>query len=114
MTLLRVSRVAVVAAWAWPGSTSALSTCTRLVGIASGGGNGVLNLDEIKVSLEFEPFNLTNPTIPIVAECSSGLETPIAMRNLLGQSKNRRNYEQQEADSAARTVLHISFLERGI
>lgn len=66
-------------------------TCVPLKGIESNATGTLdpaayLDLDAIKVFLEEEPFNLDNPIIPTVAECSAGLETPISMRNLLGAS----------------------------
>lgn len=59
--------------------------CVELTGIEPGGGEGVLDLDEMLISLENEPFDLSNPLITAVAGCSSQLETPIYTRALLGE-----------------------------
>lgn len=73
-------------------------TCVPLQGIESNATGSLdptafLDLDLIKVFLALEPFNLQNPVIPTVARCSAGLETPIAMRNLLGEpDKNYSRY----------------------
>lgn len=67
------------------------AACVRLQGIESGGtpAAGSLDLDVIKVALGDEAFNPFTSIIPIVAGCSAGLETPIAMRNLLGERSIR-------------------------
>lgn len=64
-------------------------TCVPLQGIESNATGGLdpddfLDLDVIKVSLKDEVFNVTNPVLQKFGECSAGLETPIAMRILLG------------------------------
>lgn len=59
--------------------------CLDLAGIVSGGGDGQVDLDVVSVSVEKEPFDLSLSPIPTVATCSGGLETPISMRNLLGE-----------------------------
>lgn len=64
-------------------SKAAESACVDLAGIESGGGDDTLDLDLVSVSLEKEPFALSNALITTIAGCSSGLETPISMRNLL-------------------------------
>lgn len=60
--------------------------CLPLSGIEPGGGEGKLDYNVVSVSLAEEPFFLSNPIVPTVAGCSSGLETPISMRNLLGET----------------------------
>lgn len=55
-----------------------------LSGIVPGGGEGQLDYDVVSVSLAEEAFYITNPLVVTIAGCSSGLETPISMRNLLG------------------------------
>lgn len=60
--------------------------CLPLWGIEPGGGEGKLDYDVVSVSLAEEPFFLSNPLVPTVAGCSSGLETPVSMRNLLGET----------------------------
>lgn len=61
-------------------------TAEGLVGIVQGGGAGVLDLDKVTASLG--GLNADEGTAPIFAnaDCSSGLETPVAMRTLLGES----------------------------
>lgn len=63
--------------------------CVELTGIVSGGGSGKLDLDILNTTFQAESFDFTddldNPIIPTLAACSEGLETPIAMRNLLGE-----------------------------
>lgn len=63
------------------------SVCVPLGGIERGGtsDDAGLDLDMIEVALLNEAFNPFTSIIPIVADCSAGLETPIAMRNLLGE-----------------------------
>ncbi|CAM9684465.1 unnamed protein product [Ectocarpus sp. 12 AP-2014] len=60
-------------------------SCVPLNGIVDDGNatTTTLNLDEIKVSMNAEIFDFSNPVIPTLAACSSGLETPVAMRALL-------------------------------
>lgn len=63
------------------------TVCVPLKGIERGGtpdGAG-LDLDVIEVALVDDAFNPFTSIIPIVAACSAGLETPMAMRNLLGE-----------------------------
>ncbi|CAM9482619.1 unnamed protein product [Ectocarpus fasciculatus] len=61
------------------------ASCVPLSGIVTGGhsATNTLNLDEIKVSMSVEMFHLSNPVIPAVAACSTGLEATITMRALL-------------------------------
>lgn len=59
--------------------------CVKLQGIKSGGGEGMIDLDVTKVSLKKEPFDPSNQIVTAVVRCSSGLETPVSMRNLLGE-----------------------------
>lgn len=70
-------------------------TCVPLQGIESNATGGLdpndfLDLDVIRVSLKDEIFNLTNPVLQTFGECSAILETPIAMRILLGEYRHRR------------------------
>lgn len=83
--LLKMRRVLLVT---FLGTLLALSThaCLDLAGIVRGGGDGLLDLDIVSVTVEKEPFDLSLAPIPTVAVCSGGLETPISMRNLLGES----------------------------
>lgn len=69
-------------------AATAPTECVPLEGLESGGSpaDGKLDLDVIKVSLKDEAFNPFTSLIPIVAGCSAGVETPIAMRNLLGET----------------------------
>lgn len=62
--------------------------CVELQGIESGGGEGLIDLDDVKVSLQEEPFDLSNSVLLAVVGCSGELETPISMRNLLGESSS--------------------------
>lgn len=82
--LLSPGAVQVASLWSAGGSSQ---QCVELTGIEPGGGEGVLDLDEMLISLENEPFDLSNPLITTVAGCSSQLETPIYTRALLGKSK---------------------------
>lgn len=61
-------------------------TTEALTGIVQGGGKGMLDLDKVTGSLG--GLNADEGTAPIFAnaDCSSGLETPIAMRTLLGET----------------------------
>lgn len=70
------------------------AACVRLDGIETGNNPalGGLDLDKIKVSLKDEAFNPFTSIIPIVADCAAGLETPIAMRNLLGEQLQQQQY----------------------
>ena len=66
------------------------SACVPLRGIESNVTGNVdrntgLSLEVIKVSFIREAFDPMNPTVPTLAACSSGLETSISMRHLLGQ-----------------------------
>lgn len=61
------------------------SGCLPLAGIVSGGGEGMLDLDAVGLTVAREPFDLALLPIPTVAICSGGLETPVSMRNLLGE-----------------------------
>lgn len=69
-------------------STTGTAACVPLEGVEVGGtpAAGELDLDVIKVALMDEAFNPFTSIIPIVAGCSAGVETPIAMRNLLGEN----------------------------
>lgn len=67
-------------------------SCVELAGIMSGGGlegEDVLDLNVVNRTLAAEPFDFTfapiSAIIPTLAGCSSGLETPISMRNILGE-----------------------------
>ena len=64
------------------------STCVPLQGIENGGtpAEGGLDLDVIRVALVDEAFNPFTSIIPIVANCAADLETPVSMRNLLGEN----------------------------
>lgn len=62
---------------------AARSACVELAGIESGGGDDTLDYDDVSVSLEKEPFDLSNALLTTIAGCSSGLETPVSMRLLL-------------------------------
>ncbi|CAM9420198.1 unnamed protein product [Ectocarpus fasciculatus] len=65
-------------------ASCSVSSCVPLNGIVEdGNGTTTLNLDEIKASMSTEIFDFSNPVIPTLAACSSGLETPVAMRALL-------------------------------
>lgn len=74
-------------------TTPTAAACVPLEGIEVGGtpAAGELDLDVIKVALMDEAFNPFTSIIPIVAQCSAGVETPIAMRNLLGESIHDTN-----------------------
>lgn len=66
------------------------TTCVPLQGIESNAtgtldAGAFIDLDAIMVSLAEEVFHPDNPIIPTVAGCAASLETPIAMRNLLGK-----------------------------
>lgn len=63
--------------------------CIPLTGITPGGGDGVLDEDLLRVTLEKEPWDLSNPLVGIVATCAGELETPVSMRNLLGKTRAR-------------------------
>lgn len=76
------------------GGGVAEAVCVPLSGIEAGGGEGKLDLNAVSVSLEEEPFFLSNPLVPAIASCSKGLEGPISMRNLLGE---RRLFEACDA-----------------
>lgn len=69
------------------------SACIPLTGIVEGGGQDALDLSVVSASLEKEPFDLSNALILAVSGCSSGLETPISMRNLLGQFTRTTMYQ---------------------
>ena len=71
----------------FPASSSPSGGCLQLEGIESGGGKGLLDLDVVNITVEKEPFDFELAPIGIVAGCSSILETPISMRNLLGMSR---------------------------
>lgn len=60
------------------------ASCLRLIGIESGGGQGALDLDDLIVNLEINTFSIGrgNPTI---GSCLAALETPVAMRQVLGE-----------------------------
>ena len=59
----------------------------ELAGIVRGGGDGVLDLDVVRVNFPYEVQNLTAPILPVMSSCErSGLETPVNVRHLLGQS----------------------------
>lgn len=73
--------------------------CLDLAGILSGGGDGVLDLDVVSVTVEKEPFDLSLAPLPTVAVCSAGIETPISMRNLLGGCEFMRGYGASKFDS---------------
>lgn len=63
-----------------------VSGCIELQGIESeGDGLTSLNLTILQATLGFEPFDLADPIFPTTASCAGGLETPISMRNLLGE-----------------------------
>lgn len=66
--------------------SSSEPSCTPLRGIEPGGRteDGKLDWDKVSLSVAHDPFDLFNvPIIPVVAGCSSGLETPPNMRALL-------------------------------
>lgn len=70
--------------------TTAARTCVPLQGIESNATGALdpdrfLDLDVIRVSLK-NNFNVSNPVGATFIECQASLETPIAMRNLLGGS----------------------------
>ena len=70
-------------------SQQSTATCVELTGIVSGGGEGMLDLDVIRENFQYEIGNLSIPVVGIASVCEkTGLETPISMRNLLGQSAN--------------------------
>lgn len=59
--------------------------CVPLTGMSPGGGDGVLDEDVLRITLKYEPWNLSQPLVGIVANCAAGLETPVSMRNVLGK-----------------------------
>lgn len=84
--ILRVCVVSSLATLTW---AHRRGHCSELTGIVSGGGSGQLDLDILNTTFQAEPFDFLddpeNPIVPTVAACSSKLETPISMRNLLGE-----------------------------
>lgn len=73
----------------WLGLAGAAGySCVELQGIEEGGGDGLIDLDDVRESLATEPFDLSNDIIPTVATCSLDLETPVTIRNLLGMYNN--------------------------
>lgn len=91
-TLLLLNEGTMLAGATAPATPAA--ACVRLDGIETGNNPalGGLDLDKIKVSLKDEAFNPFTSIIPIVADCAAGLETPIAMRNLLGEQLQQQQY----------------------
>lgn len=61
-------------------------SCVPLNGIVDGGGDGAIDLGDVRVSLKDEPFALDNPVLLTVTGCSTGVETPIGMHIFLGES----------------------------
>ena len=79
------------------------ASCVPLRGIESNVTGSVdrsegLSLEVIKGSMIHEAFDPLNPTVPTLATCSSGLETSISMRNLLGQYSTRAHNYTVAAD----------------
>lgn len=60
------------------------ASCIRLTGIESGGGEGLLDLDKLIGTLETNSFSVGSGALAI-GSCSTALETPVAMRHLLGE-----------------------------
>lgn len=60
------------------------SSCLKVTGIESGGGEGVLDLDELIGFLEINSFTVGSGP-PTISSCLAALETPVAMRQLLGE-----------------------------
>lgn len=88
---------------------AAESACVELTGIASGGGDGTLDLDVVSVSLEKEPFALSNALITTIAGCSSGLETPVSIRNLLCESAAPAP-KRTHSSSGTRVLLYYNHI----
>lgn len=90
--LLMMCGLAIVPTCRGTASAAMATTCIPLLGIASNATGSLdpkafVDLDAVKVSLELEPFHPTSPVLRQIVECSAGLETPIAMRSVLGGSR---------------------------
>lgn len=60
------------------------ASCIRLTGIESGGGEGLLDLDELIGSLQNNSFSVGTGAFAI-GSCLTVLETPVSIRHLLGE-----------------------------
>lgn len=59
------------------------ASCLGLIGIESGGGEGVLDLDKLNFAVDSGSFDMGNGSFALPS-CLAALETPVAMRQILG------------------------------